>query len=139
MPRIAKSAVKAVLAETGDRLLQAAGTDGIVSRKDAKKAAEGAGSEKETALTRVFYGFIDHRDFKAGARVTGADVRRAIEYAGAKMVDRLDVNNNGLSKAELKEGSTTVKLAAAILAERIAAKKAASGEAEAPSATQSVE
>jgi hypothetical protein len=122
MPRIAKSEVKAVLQETGDRLLKSS-SDPFVSRKDAKKAAAAAPTEKEAALTAVFYGFVDHRDFKAGARVTGADVSRAVAYAAEHMVDRLDTNGNGL---RLAKGSTTVKLAAAIIAERRNAAKVAS-------------
>lgn len=118
MPRIAKSDVKAVLAETGERLLKHAGDDPFVSRADAKAAAAAAPSPNEAALTRVFYGFVDHRDFKEGARVTKKDIERALGYAAPKMVDRLDQNNNGLSKAEIAKGSTTLQLAAAIVAER---------------------
>jgi hypothetical protein len=123
--RIAKADIKAVFVETKDRLLSEAGPDGIVSRADAKAAAEKAPTPQEAALTRLFYGFTDNRDFKAGARVTGSDLARAVDYAGPKMVDRLDVNNNGLSKAELKQGSNSLQLAAAIVQARRDAKAAA--------------
>lgn len=124
--RIAKPALMAVIAEAKDRLLAEAGPDGIVSRADKDRAVAKAPSEKEGALAAVFFGFTDHRDFKSGARVTKPDLERAFEYAGPKMVDRLDVNNNGLSKAEIaKSESSTVKLAAAILSERLRAKAAA--------------
>ncbi len=125
--RISKADVKALLAEKADNLLKAS-SDPFVSRDDAKKAADAEPTKLDAALSRMFYGFIDHRDFKAGARVTGADVSRAVEYAAAHMVDRLDTNKNGLSKAEIAKGSNTVQIAAAIIMARRDAAKVSSAD-----------
>ncbi len=123
--RISKGDMKAMFAEKAANL-KAASSDPFISRADAKKAAAAEPTELDAAMSRVFFGFVDNRDHKAGAKVTGADLDRAVEYAAAHMIDRLDTNNNGLSKAELGESkATTVKLAAAIIASRKAAKASA--------------
>jgi len=93
-------------------IMQSAGKDGIISRADADKLfdglyKEGRGTEKLAA--EYFFSFIDHRDHKDGARVTGADVEKALAYAKEKLLENKDTNNNGYSAAEIEKFSTTAK------------------------------
>ena len=116
MSRIAKTDVNAALALAAQHITDAGGRDKITSRKDMEqKLTTLSGTEK--ALTDRFYRFIDHRDFKTNARVTAKDVERALAYAKEKLVDKYDVNHNGLSKAEVEKMSVTGQLAVKLAAE----------------------
>lgn len=111
MSRIAKTDVHAALQRAANHIMDAAGPDGVASRKDIKaKLAELKGDERE--LVDTFYRFVDHRDAGSGARITQKDVDRAVVYAKAKLVDKYDLNNNGLSAGEIAEMSRTGQLAA---------------------------
>jgi hypothetical protein len=116
MSRISKQAVNSALKQAAAHIVEAAKDDGRVSRADLKsKLQELKGTEKN--LTDVFFKFIDHRDFKSGAQVTAADVKRAVAYAKEHMIDNYDLNNNGLSKDEIAKMSVTGKLAVALARE----------------------
>lgn len=118
--RIAKNDVVKALQTAALNIKEAAGPDGIVSRADMKEALTGLeGTEKR--LTDVFFKFVDHRDFRAGARVTAKDVDKAVAYARTAMIAKYDLNANGLSKAEIAEMSLTGKLAVRLARELKAA------------------
>jgi hypothetical protein len=114
MARIAKSNAEQVLDRIAQNLKAAAGEDGITSRADVKKALENVESSVEKALTHRFFNFIDHRDFRPGARVTARDIDRAIEYAKEHLFAKYDVNHNGYSKSEIAKmsriGQLTIEL-----------------------------
>ncbi|MDX2010508.1 MAG: hypothetical protein SFW67_09975 [Myxococcaceae bacterium] len=110
MSRIAKSDVTAALARSASIITQAGGADGRTSRAELK-ASLASLSPAEQKLTDVFFKFIDHRDFRAGAQVTKTDVDRAVAYAKEKLVAKYDLNRNGLSKAEVKAMSLSARLA----------------------------
>jgi hypothetical protein len=110
MARLAKSKVHAALEKAAQNILEAAGDDPVVSRKDIrKKLKELEWPEKQ--LTSIFYRFIDHRDYKPGARITQKDIEETLAYSKEKLVDAYDVNNNGLSAAEIEKMSLTARLA----------------------------
>ena len=112
MPRIAKSDVYAALDRAASIIRSAdRGNDGIVSRADikAKLATMEDGTEKK--LVDIFYKFADHRDYRKYARLTGGDIEKTLTYSFKELVADYDVNNNGLSKAEIAKMSTTAKLA----------------------------
>ena len=111
MPRIAKSDVVASL-ERAAATIRSADTNknGQVSRAEIKaKVQTLSGTEK--ALVDMFYRFADHRDHKKFARITGSDLAKTINYSAKELIADYDVNNNGLSKAEIAKMSTTAKLA----------------------------
>jgi hypothetical protein len=110
MSRIAKGDVYAALERVAQSLVQAGGEDGRISRADVKSHLEGL-QGTERALTDIFFRFVDHRDHVPGATVTSRDIEKAVEYAKEKLVTKYDLNNNGLSKSEVAEMSTTGKLA----------------------------
>lgn len=110
MPRISKNDVNKALEHAGKRIVDAGGADKKVSRADIKKSL-GTLEGTEKKLVDVFFKFIDHRDFKAGAQVTQKDVAKAIAYAKQHMVAKYDLNANGLSKPEIAKMSLTGKLA----------------------------
>ena len=112
MARIAKAGVYAAYEHAGQRIIEAGGNDGRTSRADIKDTLDKMEKGNERDLVNMFYRFIDHRDAQSGAQMTATDVNKAVAYAKEKMVDRLDTNNNGLSKAELEQGSATTRLAA---------------------------
>lgn len=121
MARLAKQKVHAALEKAAQNILEAAGDDPIVSRKDIRqklKTLEGV----EQQLTSVFYRFMDYRDAKPGARITKKDIDETLAYAKEKLVDAYDVNNNGLSAAEIAKMSLTARLAVryAVLQEQAA-------------------
>lgn len=110
MARLSKKQVYAALDRAAKNILDARGDDPIVSRKDIRLKLETL-SGVERQLTSIFYRFMDHRDHKPGARITKTDVEDSLAYAKEKLIDKYDVNNNGLSKAEIQEMSLTARLA----------------------------
>jgi Nuclease A inhibitor-like protein len=116
MSRVSKADVNAVLQRTAQKIIDAGGSDGRTSRAEMSTALKGL-TGKEKALTDVFFKFIDHRDFKAGAQVTSADVKRAVAYAKTTLVAKYDLDNNGLTKAEISKMSLTGKLAVSLAKE----------------------
>jgi hypothetical protein len=112
MSRIAKADVNRALEVAAKTLIRIGGADGRISRAEVKNAlATDRVARREAPLVDIFFKFVDHRDFKAGATVTAKDIKRAVEYAKDKMVAKYDLNNNGLSKDEVKEMSLTGKRA----------------------------
>jgi hypothetical protein len=110
MPRLSKKDVHAALEKAANNILSARGDDPIVSRKDIRlKINQLEGTERK--LTEIFYRFMDHRDYKAGARITAKDVESTLEYAKKHLIDNYDLNQNGLSKTEIEKMSLTGKLA----------------------------
>ena len=110
MARIAKGDVNAALLRVAQHINNASGDDKITSRADMKAKLETLeGTEKQ--LADIFFRFMDHRDYKSGARITEKDVEKALAYAKDRMVDKYDINNNGLSKSEINEMSRTGQLA----------------------------
>jgi len=110
MPRIAKADVNRALEQAAKTIIQAGGSDGRISRAEIKaRLPELKGPEKK--LVDMFFRFIDHKDFKLGATVTPADVKKAVAYAKEHMIAKYDLNNDGLSKAEIAKMSLTGKLA----------------------------
>lgn len=110
MSRVAKGNVHAALTQVAQQLIDAGGKDGRISRTDMQTKLETLqGTERQ--LADIFFRFIDHRDHVAGATVTANDVNRAVEYAKEKMIDKYDLNNNGLSKSEISQMSRTGQLA----------------------------
>jgi hypothetical protein len=110
MARIAKADVNRALDHVAKSLVKAGGEDGRVSRADMKKALPTL-TTAEKKLADIFFKFVDHRDFKAGAQVTAKDINRAVGYARTHMVAKYDLNNNGLSKDEVSKMSLTGKRA----------------------------
>lgn len=120
MPRIAKTDVNRALEMAANRIKDAGGADGRVSRTEMTAALKGlTGTEKK--LTDIFFKFIDHRDFKTGAQVTSKDIDRAVKYAKTTMIAKYDLDNNGLSDTEVKKMSLTGKLAVTLAKELKAA------------------
>ena len=106
MARIAKADVNRALDHVAKQLVTAGGADGRISRADVKKALPTL-TTAEKKLADIFFKFIDHRDFKAGAAVTRKDIDKAVAYAKEKLVAKYDLNNNGLSKDEVAKMSIT--------------------------------
>lgn len=112
MSRIAKADVNRALETAAKTLARIGGEDGRVSRAEVKNAlATDRVPRNQAALVDIFFKFIDNRDFRKGAQVTGADIKRAVDYAKKHMIAKYDLNENGLSKDEIKEMSLTGKRA----------------------------
>lgn len=110
MSRISKSSADNALQMAANNIIKAGGEDGRVSRNDMKQALQSLeGTEKR--LTDVFFKFIDHRDAGPGAQITKKDVDKAVAYAKEKMIAKYDLNDNGLSMAEISKMSLTGQLA----------------------------
>ena len=116
MSRISKQSVYNALRRAGDHIIDASGNDPFVSRVDIRSKLSTLNGT-EASLVDMFYRFIDARDASPGARVTAKDVEAAIDYAEEKLIAQYDLNNNGLSKAEIERMSTTGKLAVALARE----------------------
>jgi hypothetical protein len=116
MTRIAKADVHTALDRVGQNIKSAAGSDGTTSRADIQAKIKTL-SGTEAQLTDRFFRFTDHRDHKAGARITGSDIDKALSYAKDKLVNAYDVNGNGLSKAEVEKMSLTGQLAVKLAGE----------------------
>jgi hypothetical protein len=110
--RIAKDVPEKGLIHIAQLLKEADKGDGITSRKDRDdlvKHLYGQGRGTESLAASYFFGFIDARDHKPGARVTAKDIDKAVEYAKQHMLRNKDGNNNGYSKKEIEKFSTTAK------------------------------
>lgn len=104
MSRVSKQLVHEALDRIGVLILEAGGPDGIVSRKDLREKLKTLdGIEKN--LTERFYHFMDHRDYRPGARITQRDVEDTLAYSKEKLIDAYDLNNNGLSRGEVAQMS----------------------------------
>lgn len=102
MSRLSKQSLYAVLDRAAKTIREAGGPDGIVSRKDLReKLFTLRGSER--SFVNAFYRFMDARDARKGARITAADVEAAVAYAKNTLIDKLDLNNNGLSNDEIAQ------------------------------------
>lgn len=120
MSRIATSAVTAALQRAAATITHAAGPDGRTSRADLDAAVRSL-PRTERQLTESFFAFIDHRDARAGAQVTKGDVERAVRVARERLIERYDLNGNGLSASEVKAMSRTGRLAVELARELRAA------------------
>src|SRR5262245_57455785 len=110
MARIAKADVNRALDVAAKTLIRIGGADGKIARAEVKNAlATDRVARREAPLVDLFFKFIDHRDFRAGAQVTASDIKRGVEYAKKHMVAKYDLDNNGLSKDEIKNMSLTGK------------------------------
>lgn len=110
MARLSKADVHKALDKAAQHILDSRGDDYVASRSDIRrKLKELSGVERE--LTDIFYRFMDNRDYRPGARITKTDVEDTLAYAKEKLIDRYDLNNNGLSQAEIEEMSLTGRLA----------------------------
>lgn len=110
MTTIATSAVHAALARAAEHLLSAAGPDGIVSRKDVRsKLLSLNGTERD--LCDMLYRYIDARDAARSARVTKSDIDAELARIKTELVDRYDLDKNGLSEDEVARMSDLGKLA----------------------------
>jgi hypothetical protein len=110
--RVAHRIPELGLNHTADMLKQAAGGDKITSREDREQLignlySEGRGTEALAAS--YFFNFIDARDHKSGARVTGQDIDRAVEVASERLLKNKDRNHNGYSQNEIDRFSTSAK------------------------------
>ena len=122
MARIAKSDVYAALDRAAALIKKFdVGTDGRISRADEKESlahftASPVG-QTEKQLADIFFQFIDHRDAKKYAKVTGADIDAAVAYAKQHLIANYDANHNGLSQAEIAKMSKTAQLAVQLAGE----------------------
>lgn len=93
-------------------LLTLAGRDGVVSRDDAQQLSQdlrAQGRGTEALAVDFWFAFIDHRDHRPGARVTAADIQRALEYSDEHLLKAKDKNHNGYSAREIGRFSTSAK------------------------------
>jgi len=110
MSRLSKDYVYQALDIAANHIREAAGEDGITSRRDMRQKLNALnGAERD--LADIFYRFMDHRDSKKGARITESDIVDTLAYAKENLVEQYDLNRNGLSKAEIEAMSTTGQLA----------------------------
>lgn len=128
MPRIAKSDVHAALAHAAN-IIRSADTNGggRISRAEIKAKLDTMQDGAEKQLVDMFYRFADHRDHRKYAQLTGADLEKTLAYAFKELVSDYDVNNNGLSKAEISEMSKTARLAVEV-AKQLKVDQAPQGE-----------
>lgn len=112
MARISKADVNQALQMAAQTIINVRGDDDRISRDDVSQALKtGAVPQNQRALVDIFFKFIDRRDFRKGAQVTAKDVDRAVSYARTHLVNKYDLNNNGLSKDEISKMSITGKRA----------------------------
>lgn len=109
MSRIAKADVNQALIHAANLLKTAGGADGRVSRADVQRALPTL-PPAERALVDAFYRFAGTREV-AGGQITRSDLDAAVEYAKTELIAKYDLNNNGLSAAEIATLGEVGKLA----------------------------
>ena len=110
MARVAKNDVYEALDRVAQNIIGASGDDPIISRRDIRNRLMNLSGIEKT-LTDFFYRFADHRDAERGARITKKDIDETLAYAKETLIAQYDVNNNGLSKAEIEQMSNIGKFA----------------------------
>lgn len=110
--RVAYSTPEKGMDHIAKLLNQAGGMDKLVSHDDrdgllGKLYQEGRGTE--ALACQYFFNFVDHRDAAPGARVTGKDIAKAVDYSSEHLLRNKDANHNGYSAAEIGKFSTTAK------------------------------
>lgn len=110
MSRIAHSVPMKAYDHVAKLLEKAGGDDGVISRADAEKLVadlrlEGKGTEAQAAEN--IFKFIDARDHRPNARVTGYDLNVSRAFVQEKLLENRDVNRNGYSQAEIAKMSPT--------------------------------
>jgi hypothetical protein len=104
MTTLATSEVHAAVERAAAHLLNAAGPDGVVSRKDIRdKLNTLEGSERE--LVDTLYRFIHSRESKPSARMTKRDIDTALAHVRTEIIERFDLDKNGLSEDEVSRMS----------------------------------
>ena len=122
MSRIAKTDVHAALARVAQHIVDAGGGTGQVSRTEMQAKLETL-QGTERALADIFFRFVEHRDGVPNNTVTAGEVSKALDYAKEKLLDKYDLNRNGLSKGEISKMSRTGKLAVELAKELKAVKE----------------
>jgi hypothetical protein len=110
MTTLATSEVHAAVERAAAHLLNAAGPDGVVSRKDIRDKLNALeGPERE--LVDTLYRFIHGRAGKPSARMTKRDIDTALAHVRTEIIERVDLDKNGLSEDEVSRMSELGKLA----------------------------
>ncbi len=107
MPRVSTKAVHQSLDFAAQNVKDAAGYNGITSRKEMAAKVASIADKTEAIMTDVFYRYTHHQ----AARVTSGAVEAALAKYKQTGVDARDVNKNGLSKGEIKSMSWLGQLA----------------------------
>ena len=112
MSRISHDTPMRAFDNIADRLAEAGGEDGIISRKDAKDLgrelrSEGKGTES-LAAGKVFR-MADRYDNSPGNRVTVSDLANTRRFVEEQLLEGADKNRNGYSAAEISTMTTTGK------------------------------
>ncbi|MEQ9502534.1 MAG: hypothetical protein RIT81_37030 [Deltaproteobacteria bacterium] len=110
--RVAHATPERGLMHVATMIRKAAQEDLITSRDDIDAFADklmGEGRGTEALAFRTFAGFIDNRDAAPGARITDADITKAVDYASSTMLRKKDGNDNGYSKDEIANFSKSAK------------------------------
>jgi len=105
--RVGKSSVHDAMAKVAQTLIEAGGEDGkITSAEVAQQLESLEGTERD--LADIFFKYVEHR---SGGSVTSCDINSALDFAKDNLIDKYDLNNNGLSKSEVSQMSRTGRLA----------------------------
>ena len=86
------------LDQAAAHLIEAAGNDPFISRRDARNKV-GSLSGEAADLVERFYRFIDDRDDEKGARVTAKDVEKYSAYVKKHFIDNFDLDNYDQSRS----------------------------------------
>jgi len=111
MGRVSKSSVHTALQKAAKNIRDAAGKDGISSRKEIQAKVKTITDKREADLTRQLAAYIDNRDAAAGARLTGKDLDKAVAYFQEHGLDNYDRNKDGFSRDEYGDMSKLGKFA----------------------------
>ena len=112
MGRISHDTPEKGMDHIAELLNKSGGMDKLISREDrdallGQLYKEGRGTE--ALACNYFFNFVDHRDYKPGARVTAKDIAKAVDYSSEHLLRNKDTNNNGYSSKEVAKFSTTAK------------------------------
>lgn len=112
MPRIAHNVPMKAYDQVAKQLAKAAGKDKIISRADAKALVadlKTKGKGTEALIAKSVFTMADKSDTRPGARVTEYDLNNLRGFVQEKMLERVDINHNGYSLAEMRSMSMTGK------------------------------
>lgn len=111
MTRLSHDALTKGYEHIADMMKNAAGKGGVLSRDEAKMMVarlRAEGRSTEALAAEQMFATMDAFDTQKGARVTGADIDGHREWVDF-VAREVDVNDNGISRAELKNADIAGK------------------------------
>ena len=94
MAEITLQDLRNILSETREKLLNAGGKDGIISRRDVQQLIASESSEVNRSFLEFFYSFLRQLEDRPRSRVTSEVIERGLNFIESSIFPHLEINSN---------------------------------------------